>query len=188
MVKLDLPLQITTDRLILQKLRYEEAEEIFYTYASKTEATRYMSWPTHQSIDDTRAFLKYAVEGWDAGTDYSYSVRLRHNSRLIGSFGIINEYGKLQFGYIFSPTQWGKGYATEVCKKMMDILVSQPGVYRIQTFTDIDNKASANVLRKSGLTEEMTSPDYFQFVNQNNIIKDCIHFMLPFTVGNTENN
>jgi [ribosomal protein S5]-alanine N-acetyltransferase len=186
MVKLDLPLQITTDRLILEKLRYEEAEEIFYTYASKPEATRFMSWPTHQSIDDTHAFLQYAAEGWAAGTDYSYSIRLRDNSRLIGSFGIINEYGKVQFGYIFSPTQWGKGYATEVCKRMMDILKSQPAVYRIQTFTDVDNKASANVLKKSGLIEEMKSADYFQFVNQNNIIKDCIHFSLPCTTENTE--
>jgi RimJ/RimL family protein N-acetyltransferase len=57
------------------KLRYEEAEEIFYCYASKPEATRFMSWPTHRSLVDTKAFLQYAAQGWKAGTDYSYSIR-----------------------------------------------------------------------------------------------------------------
>ena len=179
MVKLDLPTQIFTDRLILQKLRYEEAEEIFYGYASKPEATRFMSWPTHQSIKDTKAFLRYAIEGWKAGTDYSYSIRLRRSYRLIGSFGVINEGGKAQFGYILSPTHWGKGYATEVCKTMMDVLKRQPEIHSIQTFTDIDNKASANVLIKCGLVEDARLTNWFRFVNQDNKVKDCLHFSLP---------
>lgn len=179
MVKLDLPTQIFTERLTIQKLRYEEAEEIFYSYSSKPEATRFMSWPTHNSLDDTIAFLRYAESGWRAGTDYSFSIRLANSARLIGSFGVINENGKLQFGYIYSPTQWGKGYATEVCRTMMAILRQQPGVYRIQTFTDVDNIASARVLIKSGLVEEARLSHWYRFVNQNNAAKDCIHFKLP---------
>jgi ribosomal-protein-alanine N-acetyltransferase len=179
MVKLDLPTEIITERLIIQKLRYEEAEEIFYSYSGKPEATRFMSWQTHQTLRDTIAFLRYANEGWRAGTDYSYSVRLLGSARLIGSFGVINENGKLQFGYIFSPTQWGKGYATEVCRVMMALLREQPGVYRIQTFTDVDNTASAKVLIKSGLVEEARLSRWFRFVNQGDQVKDCIHFRLP---------
>jgi [ribosomal protein S5]-alanine N-acetyltransferase len=178
MVKLDLPTQIFTPRLNLQKLRYEEAEEIFYCYASKPEATRFMSWPTHQSINDTKAFLRYADGGWKSGTDYSYSIRTR-SARFVGSFGVINENGKLQFGYILSPTQWGNGYATEACQAMMAILRNQKGVYSIQTFTDEENKASAKVLLKSGLVEEARLSNWFRFVNQSNQVKDCIHFRLP---------
>jgi len=181
MVKLDLPTQIFTSRLLIQKLRYEEAEEIFYSYASKPEATRFMSWPTHQTLKDTMAFLQYAQRGWEAGTDYSYSIRLLKSARFVGSFGVINENGKLQFGYILSPTQWGRGYATEACKAMMAMLQQQPGVNSIQTFTDVDNKASMNVLLKSGLIEEGILSNWFRFVNQNNEVKDCIHFKLPLT-------
>jgi ribosomal-protein-alanine N-acetyltransferase len=179
MVKLDLPKQILTERLTIQKLRYEEAEEIFFSYSSKPEATRYMSWRTHESLSDTIDFLRNAERGWALGKDYSFSVRLNHSARLIGSFGVINEEGKLQFGYIFSPTQWGQGYATEVCKEMMKILLDQPGVYRIQTFTDVDNVASARVLLKSGLVEEARLSHWYRFVNQNNVAKDCILFRLP---------
>lgn len=177
-MKLNLPEQIETDRLILSRLRYEDAEEIFYAYASKAEATRYVSWPTHQSIEDTRAFLKHATKAWRAGKDYSYAARLKETRRLIGSFGLIHEEGKIQFGYTLSPTQWGRGYATELCRKMMSILKNTEGIYRIFTFVDVDNVASIRVLQKSGLVEEAKLPKWFRFVNQGNEPKDCVMFRL----------
>lgn len=179
MVRLNLPEQFFTDRLSVQRLRYEDAEEIFYAYASKPEATRFVSWPTHRSMDDTKSFLRYAVASWERGTEYAFSIRLSESTRLIGSFGVVNEDGKLQFGYIFSPTQWGKGYATEVCRSMMGLLSTQHGVYRIQSFVDVENTASAKVLLKSGLVEEARLPKWFKFVNQGDEAKDCVHFRLP---------
>jgi [ribosomal protein S5]-alanine N-acetyltransferase len=179
MIKLTLPEQFLTDRLSVQRLRYEDAEEIFYAYASKPEATRFVSWPTHRSLDETKSFLRSAVAAWTKGTDYSFSIRLRDSTRLVGSFGVMNDDGKLQFGYIFSPTQWGNGYATEVCKRMMAILINQHGVYRIQSFVDEENIASARVLAKCGLIEEARLPKWFKFVNQCDEVKDCIHFRLP---------
>ena len=154
MVRLNLPAQFFTNRLSVQALKYEDAEEIFYAYASKPEATRFVSWPTHQSIEDTRKFLRYVVSAWDTGTEYAFSVRNKQNARLIGSFGIVNDNGKLQFGYIYSPTQWGNGYATEVGRAMMKLLMNEPGVYRIQSFVDSENTASARVLENCGLVEE----------------------------------
>jgi len=179
MVVLNLPDHIVTERLSLRRLRYEDAEEIFYTYASKPEVTRFVSWPTHQTLKDTNAFLRYAINAWDSGTDYSFAIRLKESNRLIGSIGVINEDGKLQFGYVFSSTQWNKGYATEVCLRLMSLLRNQKGVYRIQSFVDSENVSSARVLIKSGLVEEARFVRWFRFVNQNNEAKDCILFKLP---------
>lgn len=178
-MKLSIPEQFETERLALCRLKYEEAEEIFYTYASKPEATKFMPWPTHKSLADTRIFLEYASNGWRAGTDYSFSIRLRESNRLIGSCGILHEDGKIQFGYILSPTQWGRGYATEVCKKLMQIVKNLPEIYRVSTFVDTENIASANVLVKSGLVEEARLEKWFKFINQDNRPKDCLLFRLP---------
>ena len=179
MVVLTLPEHFATERLSIHRLKYEDAEELFFTYASKEEATQFVSWPRHKTLDDTRSFLRYAIEAWESGRDYSFALRRKEDNRLIGSFGVINENGKLQFGYILSPTQWNKGYATEVCQHMMNLLVRQPKVYRIQSFVDAENIASAKVLLKSGLVEEARLPKWFRFVNQNNEAKDCILFRLP---------
>jgi RimJ/RimL family protein N-acetyltransferase len=64
---------------------------------------------------------------------------------------------------------------------MMQVLQDQPGIYRIQTFTDADNIASTRVLSKSGLVEEGRLSRWYRFINQNNAAKDCIHFRLPLS-------
>jgi len=179
MIRLNLPERIETQRLILQRLKYEDAEEIFYSYATKTEATRFLSWKTHETIEDTRSFLRYAVEGWTWGTDYSYSIRLRESNQFIGSFGVINDKGKLQFGYVISPSKWRQGYATEAVTKMMDILREQQNVFRIGTFVDAENIASQKVLRRAGLVPEAILVRWYRFVNQGDQPKDCILFRLP---------
>jgi len=177
MIRLQLPEKITTERLLIQRLRYEDADEIFYAYASKPEATKYVSWVTHQSVVATRGFLQYAIAAWNEGMDYGYSIRLKETNRLIGSFGVINENGKIQFGYIFTPTQWGNGYATEVCIEMMKHLKNEKSVFRIGTCVDVENIASMKVLLKAGLVEEARLSDWMMFPNQGRA-KDCVLFLL----------
>ncbi|MGE4017692.1 MAG: GNAT family N-acetyltransferase [Cyclobacteriaceae bacterium] len=175
-----LPERIETERLILSRLRYEDAEEIFYCYASKPEATRYVSWPTHKTIADTRSYLRHAIAGWQQGIDFSFGIRTKEHHRFIGSFGIIHQSGKIQFGYVLGPPYWGKGYATEVCLRMMDELKKQPNLFRIGTFVDVANVASSRVLVKAGLVEEARLEKWFRFVNQQNQARDCILYILPF--------
>jgi [ribosomal protein S5]-alanine N-acetyltransferase len=181
MQHLDIPEKIETDRLLLQRLKYEDAEEIFYSYASKPEATRYLAWRTHRTVDDSRAFLRYAMESWNQGTDYSFSIRLKETNKFIGAFGLIHDDGKIQFGYVLSPSHWGNGYATEACGKMMKLLHAMPSLYRVGTFVDIENVSSVQVLLKSGLVEEARVVKWYRFVNQNNQPKDCILFRLPLS-------
>jgi [ribosomal protein S5]-alanine N-acetyltransferase len=179
MNRLDFPEKIETTRLVLKRLRYEDAEEIFYTYASKPEATKFMAWPTHRSVEDTRAFLLYAIDSWNKGSDYSFAIRLKDSQKMIGSIGVMNENGKIQFGYILSPSYWSNGYATEACREIMALLKTFTIVYRVGTFVDIDNTASIKVLLKSGLVEEARLNKWHRFVNQGNLPKDCILFKLP---------
>jgi [ribosomal protein S5]-alanine N-acetyltransferase len=176
MITLPMPATIETPRLLLHRLRYEDAEEIFYAYASKREATQYLSWATHESVDETRSFLRFSVESWNFGTDYSYSIRLR-SGVLIGSIGAINDNGKVQLGYVMSPAHWNLGYATEACAKVLSVLKSiEQQLYRISTFVDAENTASIRVLKKCGMIEEARLPKWFRFINQDNQPRDCILF------------
>lgn len=177
------PERIETDRLLIQRLRYEDADEIFYTYASKPEATRFVSWNTHQSVNDTRAFLQYAVHAWNQGTDFSYSVRLKKDNRLVGAIGLVHATGHIQVGYIFSPVHWRQGYATEVCKAVLKELSKLEGITRIGSFVDLENEASIQVLKKAGFVEEGLLPGGLTFPNQNNAVKACLVFRYPLDVS-----
>ncbi|MFO0266541.1 MAG: GNAT family N-acetyltransferase [Cyclobacteriaceae bacterium] len=178
-MRLAIPERMESERLWITRLRYEDAEEIFYAYASKPEATRYVSWPTHESVEDTRSFLAYARAAWERGSDYSFSLRIKSTNRLIGSIGLIHDEGKIQFGYILSPQQWGMGYATEACRTVLAVIRSLPGIYRISTFVDVENMASVRVLQKAGLVQEARLEKWFRFVNQGGQPKDCLLFKIP---------
>ena len=178
MIRLTLPEKLETQRLVLERLRYEDAEEIFFTYASKPEATKYLTFPTHQSIQDARSFLRHARSAWDRGTEYVFSIRERETHRFIGSIGVINENGKVHVGYVISPAQWGRGLATEACTALLTVLKHQQEVYRIWTFIDAENTASGKVLIKCGLIEEARLKNWARFVNQDNQPKDCILYIL----------
>jgi ribosomal-protein-alanine N-acetyltransferase len=176
---LPLPEKIETDRLTIQRLRYEDAEEIFYVYSSKPEATKYVSWPTHQSVQETRRFLDYAIKAWNSGTEYSYSIRLKETGLLIGSIAAINDAGNVSIGYILGPNHWSKGYLTEGCKGLVIALQGIPQIYRIWTVVDVDNVASSRVLLKCGFIEEARLSKWFRFINQDNRAKDCFIYKLP---------
>ena len=167
--------------MILQRLKYEDAEEIFYTYASKPEATRFVSWRTHRRMEDTMHFLATSRYLWTKHKDFSYSVRLRDSHRLIGGVGCVNHDGEIELGYIFSPTQWNNGFATEGCRAILRELRGLSGVRSISTFVDAENVASIRVLQKCGLKEETRVPSFFAFPNQSEKRKDCILFSYPMT-------
>ncbi len=176
-VRLPLPSKLETERLLLQRVRYEDAEEIFFAYASKPEATRFVSWRTHRSVDDTRRFVRYAVDSWESGTEYTYVIRLM-NRMLIGSIGVLLRDDRVQVGYVLSPVRWGRGYATEACSRIVTLLKPFAGIYRIGTFVDTENVASIRVLEKCGFVAEAVLPGWFRFVNQGNAARDCAVFRL----------
>lgn len=170
---------LETERLFIQRLKYEDAEEIFYAYASKLEATRFVSWPVHKTVADTNKYLRQAVQDWNAGIAQSYSIRIKADNRLIGSVGVINNKGNVQFGYVLSPTVWNRGYATEAVTVLLKQLIVLNGVYRIWTFVDVENGASQRVLQKTGMKEEARLTKWHRFVNQNNQPKDCVLYLWP---------
>lgn len=178
-MRLDIPDSIETERLNLFRIRDQDAEEIFFTYASKPAATKYLSWPTHQSLRDTRAFIRYAHQQWEAGKDFSFVIRRRSPARLIGSLGLINDDGRFQIGYVLGPNYWGQGYATEAVRTVLKLLASAQRVSEIRTFVDASNAASIRVLLKAGMVEESREEKWFQFVNQGDTYRDCVLFRFP---------
>ena len=163
---------------MLERVKYEDAEEIFYSYASKPEATKYLAFPTHQSVQDARSFLSYAVGAWEKGIEYVFAIRLKTDGQFIGTIGAINENGKVHFGYCISPLFWNKGIASEAGKALVSVLRKEKGIHRIWSFIDAENVASGKVLVKCGLVEEARLSKWFRFINQDNNPKDCILYIL----------
>jgi [ribosomal protein S5]-alanine N-acetyltransferase len=149
------PRELVTERLRLRRPRDDDAEAIFHRYASSPEVTRYMSFPTHRGIEDTRAFLSRAEESWNAGTDLPYLIERREGGLLLGATGLHVEaphrYGT---GYVLARDAWGRGYATEALTAMLELAFSRPEVRRVYALCDAEHVASARVMEKCGMQRE----------------------------------
>lgn len=67
----------------------------------------------------------------------------------------INQHHAVSIGYLFSPTIWRNGYATEAVKAMIDHLRMQ-GATLFKAEIDIQNDASKAVVTRLGFTHSRT--------------------------------
>ena len=70
------PVQIETARLALRQPGIDDALAMFERYASDPEVTRFLGWPRHRMVEDTRAFLRFSAEEWKRWPAGPYLISL----------------------------------------------------------------------------------------------------------------
>jgi RimJ/RimL family protein N-acetyltransferase len=144
------PKEITTERLLLRPPTEADAERMFSRYSQDTEVCRYMSWSPHRSIDDTYAYLRRIISEIHDGTTADYLIFSRRTDELLGSVGGKINGTTIQWGYCLARDAWGQGFGTEAARAFAREAIQQPTIWRLQAFCDLENRASARVLEKSG--------------------------------------
>ena len=79
------------------------------------------------------------------------------NGNLIGdvAFHVTKSNPKLAYiGYSLSRTAWGKGYACEAVRKMLDYLFRVLNLHRVVADCDVENTASIRLLERTGFRRE----------------------------------
>ena len=149
------PPRIETARLILLQPKASDAAGIFERYASDPDVTRFLSWPRHQSIADTEAFLRFSAQEWERWPAGPYLIRSR-DGELLGGTGLSFEAPhQAMTGYVLAKDAWGKGYATEALRAMIDI-GRGIGVTRLYALCHPEHRASQRVLEKCGFARDGT--------------------------------
>ena len=172
-----LPETFLTERIECRRHRREEAEEMFYAYASKPAVTQFLIWPTHACIEDTRRYIRYAAARWDSGLEFAWTIRLKPRERLIGSIGLVKAPGELQVGYVFSPTVWGLGLAGEALGGLLDFTKGRM-VEPIVSYVHPENLASIRVLENAGFSQITGESAAFIFPNLDGRAHTVLKFRL----------
>jgi RimJ/RimL family protein N-acetyltransferase len=169
-----LPKEILTERLVLRPPSEADAEEMFRRYAYDPQVCRYLSWTPHQSVSDTVTYLRQASTEHSKGQVDRYLIWSRGSGQLLGSVGGTFQGTYVQFGYCLALDSWGYGYATEAAHAYVDAVMNDPSIWRIQAYCDTENRASAHVLNKIGLTYEGTLRRYLVMPNISDQPRDML--------------
>jgi len=156
---------IETERLLLRPPTPEDAESIFERYASDAEVTRYLGWPRHTSVQDTRAFVGFSLAEWGRWGVGPLIAFDKATGTLLGASGLVMETSdRAATGYVLARDAWGKGYATESLHAMI-ALAADFKVARLYALCHVDHRASQRVLEKCGFQCEGVLPRHSVFPN-----------------------
>jgi [ribosomal protein S5]-alanine N-acetyltransferase len=153
----DLP-TLVTDRLILRKMTPDDTEAVF-TYASDPEVTRYVSWETHLSTEDSRAFLDLVTSKYESGGEPEWGIVYKGDHRFVGTCGIVSwepYHARAELGYALSRDYWGRGLMAEAVGAMFSFGFREMNLNRIEARCIAENSASARVMEKAGMLYEGT--------------------------------
>jgi ribosomal-protein-alanine N-acetyltransferase len=148
------PTRIETARLVLSPPADRDADAIFERYASDPDVTRFLGWPRHRTVADTRAFIAFSKQEWERWPAGPYLIWSRGDGRLLGSTGLGFETpDHAVTGYVLAKDAWGLGYATEALAAIVEV-ARQTGVRRLDALCHPEHGPSRRVLEKGGFVRD----------------------------------
>ena len=144
--------------LITKRLRLEPLEprhgRVVEAYARLWEVARYTAEVPHPyPPGGAIAFAEAAVLDRRHGGGQMWAVVEIESDDVIGSIGLdlFEDRRAAELGYIFAPWRWGRGYATEAARAVIDCAFGELGLDVVHSHAAVINPASCRVLAKSGL-------------------------------------
>lgn len=137
-----------TPRLLLRPGFPEDAPALAMAMSDKAIARNLAVVPWPYTLRDAEAFLASPRD--PVLPSFLIFERTESAPRLIGSCGMGRRpSGAVEMGYWIARSHWGRGFATEACRALVDIARTL-GLSSLEGSHFIDNPASARVLDKLG--------------------------------------
>ena len=151
--------RIETKRLLLRDFQPKDAEPMYHNWASDPEVTKFLTWPTHKSVEVSQA----VVDGWvkeSAGLQYyQWAIVPKSLGKPIGSISAVKvneETDSVTIGYCIGRAWWGQGIVVEALRALIAFFFDEVGANCVNACHDPRNPNSGKVMRKSGMTYEGT--------------------------------
>ncbi|HYQ58010.1 MAG TPA: GNAT family protein [Draconibacterium sp.] len=149
---------LETDRMSLFEIEMEDLEKLHRMH-SFPEVDEFNTLGIPQSIKDTEKFLQQQLEAKSKTprSSYMWKVILKETGAFIGVAGFSLSNNKFKLGEIYyklDPAYWGKGYATELAKRLVLLGFNTFGLHKVEAGVATGNIKSVKVLEKIGMTRE----------------------------------
>ncbi len=152
--------RIETERLLLRRAVAEDAQTMFDNWASDDAVTKYLTWPTHGSVEVTKMVVGSWVEGYEQDNYYQWVIELKELGQPIGSISVVRQDEDIymaEIGYCIGARWWHQGITSEALQAVIDFLFAEVGMNRIAARHDPKTPHSGGVMKKCGMKYEGTT-------------------------------
>ena len=150
---------IATERLTLRRFTIEDAENMYYNWASDPEVTKYLTWQPHKSVEETTEILQQWEEDYSKNDFYQWAIEVNDIEQPIGSINVVSldeDVQSAEIGYCIGKSWWHQGYTTEAVEAVIRFLMAEVGAGRVWAQHDVANPNSGEVMKKAGMDYEGT--------------------------------
>ena len=147
---------LETKRLILKTTDSTDLDNLI-SLRSDPEVMKYIGKGEIQTQDDVKRFLEMAIQYQEKHGFGFCSVFEKESGKFIGQAGLFHlsfydEQPEIEVAYRLHKKYWGKGYATELAKALIQWGFQNLPVKRLVALIHPDNLPSRRVLEKAGMT------------------------------------
>ena len=137
---------IRTDRLLLRRATWDDLDAVHRLF-SDPRVMRYWSRPEHETLEETRHWLRFMVDRAPDSRDFL----IEKDGEVIGKAGA----WKLpEVGFLLHPDHWGRGLAFEAMGAVIaDVEAELPDLPELTAEVDPRNGPSLRLLERLGFRE-----------------------------------
>lgn len=157
---LDLPNQLTTQRLVLRSYQPGDGADYFQTVRdNRSHLYEFMplEWLAWQSETDAELWIRYLLAEWQMRRLFLFGMWERETGAYVGETYLANadwQVPSIELGYFLGSAYTGKGYATEATQVVIRFAFEQLQVVRVELQCADDNQASQKVAERCGFQLE----------------------------------
>ena len=151
--------KIETNRLILRRFTIKDVNAMYRNWASEDEVTKYLTWPTHTSVDVTNKVLEKWISQYSEPDYYNWAIELKEIGEPVGNIAagkLDDEKASAFLGWCLGTHWWGQGIMPEAARAVLQYLFAEVEYNRIAAKHDSENAKSGRVMQKIGMTREGT--------------------------------
>ena len=152
--------RLETDRLVLRRFEITDAEAMYRNWASDEEVTKFLTWPTHKSVEVSRGVLVDWLALYANDDHYQWAITLKENGdEPIGDIAVVQlreQTSTAHIGYCLGRKWWHRGITSEALGAVMVFLFDSVDARRIESRHDPRNPNSGKVMQKCGMKYEGT--------------------------------
>ena len=160
-------IKLETQRLVLRPFENDDYIKMFDNWASDDEVTKYLTWNTHKSMEESKNIVSIWLEQYSKEERINFAIELKENNELIGGIDVCGYIDGIPvIGYVLSRKYWNQGLMTEAFKEVIKLLFSL-GYKKIRVDAMIENIGSNKVIQKCGGIYIKTVEEYISSKDKN---------------------
>ena len=150
--------RLETNRLILRRFIDSDAELMYNNWASDPEVSKYLTWPTHTSVEVTKTLMTDWIACYEKPDYYQWAITIKAQDDLpVGSMAVVfhdDKCRKAEVGYCIGRAWWHQGITSEALEAVISFLFDEVGMERVEARHDVNNPNSGAVMEKCGMRKE----------------------------------